>query len=1374
MNPLADLLGDSAAIEAVRREIRRLLEGHPAGRRLPSVLIQGETGTGKGLVARVLHRGGPRADGPFVDVNCAAIPDTLLEAELFGFERGAFTDARRSKPGLFHAAHRGAIFLDEVGLLPEALQAKLLSVLEERSVRRLGATRAEPVDVWVLSATNADLRAAVQARRFREDLYHRLTVLTLTLPALRDRGDDVLLLAERFLARACQEYGLPAKRLAPDAQARLLAYRWPGNVRELGNVIERVALLAERDVVTADVLGLDVPADVPAAPEASATPDMQSADEAAGEHLRATLERTGWNISRTAAVLGLSRNTVRARIARFGLVHGAPAGAPPSPARRAPRPAPSRVTPPAPAEARPEAPATPAPIRWERRPVTFARAAAVVGEEEQLVDTSRALDMIVDKFRTFGGRIEEIGQGSVDASFGLEPIDDAPRRAANAALAILNAAAPGGETAQRVRVAMHAASVLVGHASGRSEIDRADKRAIGQVLDDLLAAAEPATILVSAPTTSLLDRGFDLTPFARRAAPIGAARLLGRGGLGLGLWGRIGGFVGRRQELELLEARWSAAARGSGQVVGVVGDPGVGKSRLLWEFTRSIPPSSVVLQAAAVALGTPTPYLPFVELLRDYLRVEPGEPAAAVTDKVRRSVHALDPAFAPVVPAILALLDASTDDPAWAALDPRQRRQRTLDSVKALLLRESRRQPVALVVEDAHWLDSESQAVLDTLVDGLPTARLLLLVSYRPEYRHGWGARTYYTQLRVDPLPGDGAEGVLRGVLGDDASLAGLVPRLIEWTGGNPLFLEEAVRNLVEMGALVGEWGAYRLVVRVPELEVPRTVEGVLAARIDRLVADRRQLLGAAAVIGRDVPRALLASVTKMPDEALDGALADLREAELLYETSTLPDVEYTFKHALIHEVVYRGVAETPRRELHQAALVALESMYAGRRDERLDDLARHAFEGHVWPSAADYFRRAGHRAFERYANRQAAAHFERALAACARLPVTPERQALEIDLHFEVRNALTPLGELALTLEHLEAAATLAERLGDKRRLGRAGAFMANCLYQMGEQRRAIEAGEAALAVAEALGDVALRTAAEMYVGRAWLFLGQFPRAIELFERIAGFLAGPRARESLGLPVLPAVFARSHLVIALSETGDFDRASAVAREALELAESSGHPDTLLWALRGLGLLHLAREESEQARHVLERAHHIGRANDLTTYAPPIASALGAALVQCGRAPEALGLLDEAVALAAALKQVTNEAEAVTRLGMARLAAGDVDGAMESADLALALARQRGERGTVAHAAGLKGAVLARAGRSAAAQEAYREALAEADTLGMRPAATRCRSALGALLLEAGKTGEAVDLLQAAARSFLAMGMGGRAAEAQARAARAG
>jgi two-component system response regulator AtoC len=320
MDEWAELLGEHPAINVVREKLRQLLDRQQVGRRLPAILIQGETGTGKGLVARLVHRLGPRRGGPFVAINCPAIPETLLEAELFGFEQGAFTDARRAKPGLFQAAHRGTLFLDEVGLLPEPLQAKLLTAIEERVVRRLGSTQPESVDACFVSATNADLQAAVRERRFREDLYHRLAVITLDLPALRDRGRDVLLLAERFLARACVDHGLPPKRMDAQAQNRLLAYSWPGNIRELANVIERAVLFAESPVVTGEMFGsLQAEGPHPAVPAESARAIAITPEDAMRQHLLAVLEQSDGNISRAAARLGIARNTLYARLEKFGV-----------------------------------------------------------------------------------------------------------------------------------------------------------------------------------------------------------------------------------------------------------------------------------------------------------------------------------------------------------------------------------------------------------------------------------------------------------------------------------------------------------------------------------------------------------------------------------------------------------------------------------------------------------------------------------------------------------------------------------------------------------------------------------------------------------------------------------------------------------------------------------------------------------------------------------------------------------------------------------------------------------------------------------------------------------------------------------------------
>jgi transcriptional regulator with AAA-type ATPase domain/TolB-like protein/tetratricopeptide (TPR) repeat protein len=314
MDLSSELIGRSPKIRILRDQVRALVARETGLHRHPPLLITGETGTGKGLLARLIHKAGSRASGQFVELNGAAIPEHLLESELFGYERGAFTDARHSKPGLLQVANRGTLFLDEVGLLPPTLQAKLLKVLEDSSVRRLGSTRNEPIDVCIVSATNADLPSLVRARRFREDLYHRLAVITLWMPPLRERGDDIELLAEHALARACDKYGVPLKRLSPDALAVMKAYHWPGNVRELNSLMERLALLFPDTVIATSALQLTQP-------QAGEPEVVRPRTDAKWErqNLAGVLAETGWNITRAAVILGITRNTVRARITKHGL-----------------------------------------------------------------------------------------------------------------------------------------------------------------------------------------------------------------------------------------------------------------------------------------------------------------------------------------------------------------------------------------------------------------------------------------------------------------------------------------------------------------------------------------------------------------------------------------------------------------------------------------------------------------------------------------------------------------------------------------------------------------------------------------------------------------------------------------------------------------------------------------------------------------------------------------------------------------------------------------------------------------------------------------------------------------------------------------------
>jgi transcriptional regulator with AAA-type ATPase domain/tetratricopeptide (TPR) repeat protein len=1337
---------------AIREKIGRLLERQSDSRRLPPILIQGETGTGKGLVARGIHRAGPRSNGQFVDVNCAAIPETLLEAELFGFERGAFTDARQAKAGLFQAAHRGTIFLDEVALLPDGLQAKLLKVIEERSVRRLGSTRTEPIDVWILAATNEDLADATRSGRFREDLYHRLAVLTLRLPPLRERGEDALLLADHFLARTCAEYGLPPTSLASDARAALMTYSWPGNIRELSNVIERVALLSEGTVVTAEMLGLPEvrPRELR---EAQRPAEAVLLGEAVGsveqEHILEALRQTSWNISRAAARLGVSRNTLRYRIEKYGLRPGMTS--------RPSRPSAEAPAPPAAPEKAPVAPEVAAPgvVWWERRRLALLHVLVEpCRREPSPALSSRPHEVVLEKVRSFGGRVEEVSPAGVMAVFGLEQVEDAPRRAALAAMAIQKTMERDrGQDAEAFapRAGIHVGQFLIGSVGGELQLGWDSKREAWSVLDELVARAEPGAILVSETATPFLDRRFDVARWGvseRTAARI--YRVVGRERAGLAPGGRMARFVGRRHELELLRERLASIIRGRGQVVGIVGDPGIGKSRLLFEFRQSITDQPITyLEGHCFSYGTTTPYLPVLDVVRLACEALDADGPDVVAEKVRARLGELEMDPAEGAPYLLHLLGIEDGPDRLGALDPGAIKTRVFETLRQMSLRASRQKPLLIVVEDLHWIDQASEECFASLVEAIPGARILLVSTYRPGYRPPWIEKSYATQMALQPLPPHDSLTVVRSLLGSDDVAAPVVEMILDKAEGNPFFLEELARAVREQEGLS------------PAVAVPDTIQEVLFARIDRLPAEGKRLLECASAIGKDVPFSLLRATVDLQEDALRRALVRLQAAEFLYETSVSPEPEYTFKHALTHEVAYESLLPERRRALHARVVGAVEQLYPDRLTEQVDRLADHAFRAELWEKAVAYLRQAGARAAARSAHGEAVARFEQALVALKHLPERRETLEQAIDIRLELRTSLLTLGEFDRNFDHLGEAEKLARALDDQRRLGWVCGYVTDYFRQIGDYDGAIEFGQRALAIAAAVGDFALEVATNAYLGHVHHALGHYRRGAEFLRKNIESLVGDLGRERFGLPYLPSVHSRSWLVFCLAELGEFAEATTVGGEGRRLAESADDPFSLTSAHWALGNLYLRKGDLSRVIPLVERGLELSRAWNIRLLVPGLVATLGAAYTLTGRALEALPLLEEAIEQHAAMRRTAGQSPRLALLGQAYLLAGRAEEAARVAERALRLARDHKERGNEAWALRLLGEIADGSDppEPDEAEARYRQSLALAAELEMRPLIAHCHLGLGRLSRRRGDRAGAAPHLSLAVDLFEAMEM---------------
>ncbi len=1046
-------------------------------------------------------------------------------------------------------------------------------------------------------------------------------------------------------------------------------------------------------------------------------------------------------------------------------------------------------------------------VAGERKQVTVFFA-DIKGSTEliQALDTEQAQQLLdgtvkvmMDAVHRYEGTVSHVLGDGIMALFGA-PIahEDHALRACYAALALQEGMRRYAEEVRRmygalveVRVGLNSGEVVVRLISDDLHMDYTATGQTVHLASRVEQLARAGTVLITAETLALVEGYLEVRAVGPAAVkgldgPVELYELVGVGAARTRLQASalrgLTRFVGREAELAVIQTALERAKAGQGQLMALVGEPGVGKSRLVWEISRSHRTRDwLVLQSSSVSYGKATSWLPVIDLLKDYCGIGSRDDARTIRERVTGKLLTLDRTLETDIPALLSLFDVSDDDKPWRALDPPRRRRQTLDALKRLLLRESREQPLLLVFEDLHWIDLETQALLDSLIESLPSARLLLLVNYRPEYTHGWGGKTYFTQVRVDPFAGESAGALLDALLGTtraaDAADSGplttmdeLKRFLIARTEGNPFFMEELVRTLIETGALVGERGAYALRGDITDLRMPVTVQAILAGRIDRLPPGDKELLQTMAVIGKDVPFALLRALTveaedpreRMTEEELSSALGRLQRAEFLYETSLFPQLEYTFKHALTHEVAYGSLLHERRKGLHARIVTAVETAYADRMGEYIERTAYHAERGELWDKALTYYRHAGMKGVARSANRAAVGFFERALAALDRLETSRETQELGVDLRLDIRQALLPLGEFKQILDHLREAETIAITLNDQQRLARILAWMAySHFFTVGDHVRAIDTGRRALEIGRKQNDVLVQVIATFYLAYPHQQRGDLEQAVEGLKWIAATLRGKMIHERFGMAGYPAVLARALLAWCLADLGAFAEARRYADEAIDIAETIDQPWSLGVAQTYLGHFYLGQGDIARAIYLLEQCRALIERWDLPRLDSFASSLLGAAYAWDGRHSESLPLLENAKRQLQA-----GEAGSETRLAIplieGYLAVDRVDQALLLAERALSASQERHERGYEAHTLRLLGEIAARHHPldAASAESRFRQASALAHALHMRPLMARCHLGLGKVLRRTGQLEEARTELSAAVEMLRAMEMG--------------
>ena len=921
----------------------------------------------------------------------------------------------------------------------------------------------------------------------------------------------------------------------------------------------------------------------------------------------------------------------------------------------------------------------------------------------------------------------------------------------------------------QIRVGIHTGEVVV--RSIRKDNLHTDYDPIGHTIhiaSRMEGIATPASILVSTTTHKLAEGYFEFKALGTTQVkgvrdPLGVYELQGLGALRTRLQVAahrgLARFVGRQDEMRQLQDALELAKSGHGQIVGVRGEAGVGKSRLFYEFKARSPQGCHVLETFSVSHGKAFAYLPLIELLKNYFQITAQDNERSCREKVTGRLLTLERSLEEHLPYLLYLLGSIDPGSALPAMDPGIRRQRTFEAIAHLLVRESVDEPLLLFFEDLQWLDSETEAFLNLLIDHVPDARIVLLVNYRPEYSHDWGTRPCYTQLHLEPLGPAEAQGLLTALLGDDRSLAPLKQLVLDKTEGNPFFMEEVVQTLVEEGALLGPPGCYRIEQAPALLHIPTTVQGVLAARIDRLPIAQKELLQTLAIIGKEFPLSLVRLVSALDESRLRPLLADLQAADFIHERPAFPEVEYVFKHALTQEVAANSLLIERRSELHESTAHAIETLFPERLKDYCGELAHHySLSGNI-PKAVEYLHAAGQQAQQRSAQPETIRHLSAALELLKRLPDTPERSRQELTLLLTLGPTLMATrGQSSPEVEATYRRALALCEQGEQTSYFFSAQLGLWASYQLRAQYRvSAPLGERLMEMALQSGKPDQLAEGHRVIGATAFRLGQLELARFHMEQV---LALQRPEPSqydylMGYGRDPAVHALSSLGWILWYQGLPDLARTRCYEALAMARQRPDTANLALCLVFASEVHRLRREHQQTSEYAKAAIAVAGEQGFPIYLAWGTVLQGWEMADQGQPQEGIARIHQGLSAYAATGASLGRPNLLAMLAEACGKARQIEAGLASVAEALAFAEDTGERLDEAALYRLKGELMLQMpDKEAEAEACFQKAIALAHHQGARSLELQAALSLAQLWRQQGKPDAAREILAPVHSSF--------------------
>jgi class 3 adenylate cyclase/tetratricopeptide (TPR) repeat protein len=818
------------------------------------------------------------------------------------------------------------------------------------------------------------------------------------------------------------------------------------------------------------------------------------------------------------------------------------------------------------------------------------------------------LRILMDEIHQYEGTINQFTGDGVMALFGA-PLahENHAQRACYAALAIQKDLAEYGEKIKkdynqefRMRIGLNSGPVVVGSIGDDLHMDYT---AIGDTINlasRMEGLAQPGSVLLSRNTQRLVKDYFDLKPIGPlevkgKEELQEAFELVKAGGAATRLEASMARgltrFVGRENSMAALIEAYEKVKNSTGQVVGMVGEAGVGKSRLLFEFRHRLPQEEFgYLEGHCIHYGGAMPYLPILDLLRSFFEIREGEREMIIRKRVKERILGLDEKLLGIISPIQDLLSLKVEDEAYLKLEPKQRREKVFEALRDLLIRESQERSLILVIEDLHWIDKTSEEFLDYLIGWLAHVKVMLVLLYRPEYTHSWGNKSYFNRIGLDQLTLKSSAELVKAILEGGETAPELSNLILNRAAGNPLFMEELTHSLLENGSIQRTGDQYVLSKKSSDLQVPETIQGIIAARIDRLEDNLKRIMQVASVIGREFAFRILQSISDLKED-LKSELLNLQGLELIYEKSLFPELEYVFKHALTQEVAYNSLLSNRRKDIHKRIGRAIEELYTTNLEEFYEVLAYHYSKSEEMEKACNYVKLSGEKAMKGYALWEAFDFYKEAVELLNKLPDTKDKKKKLIEVLNLMGTPFTFLGFPELSLPYFQQGERLAKELGDTSHL--AGFYYMLGMYYdyKGDHLTAISYSEEGFEAARKAQDIEMMVQLGMSLINSYQsscrhreIVDKMPEVIHLIEKTG------RENDSFMSPtsITPYSFFCGLSCNSFSILGNFDEGKALAEKALRIAERVGDPVNLGFVQMFYGLFFYWKGDWKSAKEHIE------------------------------------------------------------------------------------------------------------------------------------------------------------------------------------------